>query len=139
MQQPAEITETLRGHLTAYRQLLKIVEAEGNDLRSEEPANWGRHYAAKKDLLPALVGSLDPLVKCRAAWQATSPALRARHPEVDDLVRQNQDLLMKILFMDRENEQALLRHGLVPPRELPSVNRQRPNFVTDLYRRQGSR
>ncbi|MCC6233741.1 MAG: hypothetical protein IT580_13910 [Verrucomicrobiales bacterium] len=46
---------------------------------------------------------------------------------------------MKILLLDRENEQALLRHGLVPARELPSVNRQRPHFVSDLYRRQGTR
>lgn len=139
MQPPSEIAEILRGHLAAYRQLLSLVEEEGGDLRSPEPAAWARHYTKKKDLLPVLVGTLDPLAKCRAAWQATSPAVRARHPEVDDLVRQNQDLLMKILFMDRENEQSLLRHGLVPPRELPSVNRQRPNFVTDLYRRQGGR
>ena len=42
----------------------------------------------------------------------------------------------KIILLDRENEQGLLRRGLVPPRELPSVNRQRPHFVADLYRRQ---
>ena len=52
------------------------------------------------------------------------------------LLRQNQDLTMKIILIDRENEQSLLRRGLVPPRELPSVNRQRPHFVADLYRRQ---
>ena len=54
------------------------------------------------------------------------------------LLRQNQDLTMKIILLDRENEQSLLRRGLVPPRELPSVNRQRPHFVADLYRRQGT-
>ena len=43
---------------------------------------------------------------------------------------------MKIILLDRENEQGLLRRGLVPARELPSVNQQRPNFVADLYRRQ---
>jgi len=40
--------------------------------------------------------------------------------------------------LDRENEQALLRRSLVPARQLPSVNRQRPHFVADLYRRQGA-
>ncbi len=54
------------------------------------------------------------------------------------LLRQNQDLTMKIIVLDRENEQNLLRRGLVPARELPSVNRQRPHFVADLYRRQGA-
>ena len=34
---------------------------------------------------------------------------------------------------------ALLRHGLVPARELPSVNRQRPHFVAQMYRRQAER
>jgi hypothetical protein len=43
---------------------------------------------------------------------------------------------MKFILLDRENEQGLLRRGLVPPRQLPSVNRQRPHFVAELYRRQ---
>jgi len=43
---------------------------------------------------------------------------------------------MRIIVLDRENEQALLRKSLVPPRHLPPANRQRPHFVADLYRRQ---
>ena len=50
-----EIAETLRGHLVAYRRLLQIVEAEGGDLRSGQPAAWARHSSKKKDLLPVLV------------------------------------------------------------------------------------
>ena len=38
----------------------------------------------------------------------------------------------------RENEQALLRRGMIPPRHLPSAHRQRPHFVADIYRRQGA-
>jgi hypothetical protein len=45
---------------------------------------------------------------------------------------------MKIILLDRENEQSLLRRGMVPARELPSVNRQRPHFVADMYRRQAT-
>jgi hypothetical protein len=71
-------------------------------------------------------------------WQKFSPDERARHPEIGMLLRQNQDLTMKIIVLDRENEQSLLRRGLVPARELPSVNRQRPHFVAELYRRQGA-
>ncbi len=43
---------------------------------------------------------------------------------------------MKIIVLDRENEQVLLRKGMVPARHLPSADRQRPHFVADLYRRQ---
>lgn len=139
MYHPREIAEHLRSSLSLYRSLLTVIEAENAQLRTAETPELKENAEAKKGLLPRLVESLDPLAKCRSAWQATGPAERARHPEVGDLVRQNQDLLMKILMLDRENEQALLRHGLVPARELPSVNRQRPNFVSDLYRRQGSR
>ncbi len=42
---------------------------------------------------------------------------------------------MKIILLDRENEQAMLRKGLIPASQLPSVNRQRPHFVSDCYRR----
>ncbi len=139
MYHPREIAEHLRSTLSLYRSLLTVVESESTELRRSEPPDLKGNAESKKGLLPRLVESLDPLAKCRSAWQATGPAERARHPEVGDLVRQNQDLLMKILLLDRENEQALLRHGLVPARELPSVNRQRPHFVSDLYRRQGTR
>jgi DNA-directed RNA polymerase subunit H (RpoH/RPB5) len=67
-----------------------------------------------------------------------SPEERARHPEVGPLLRRNQDAAMKFILLDRENEQGLLRRGLVPPKQLPSVNRQRPHFVAELYRRQGT-
>ena len=74
----------------------------------------------------------------RLKWQQLAPEERSRHGDIARLLRQNQDLTMKIIVLDRENEQHLLRRGLVPARELPSVNRQRPHFVADLYRRQVS-
>jgi hypothetical protein len=89
-------------------------------------------------LLPRLNQSLDTLRRHRVDWQKFSPDERARYPEIGTLLRQNQDLTMKIILLDRENEQSLLRRGLVPARELPSVNRQRPHFVANLYRKQGT-
>jgi hypothetical protein len=139
MNPPTEITETLRHSLQIYRDLLEVVQNEGHDLRAGRSQPLAGQFAAKKDLLPRLSGTLDQLTKTRASWQATDPALRLRQTEVSTLVRQNQDLLMKIIVIDRENEQALLRQGLLPTRDLPSVNRQRPHFVTEMYRRQSSR
>jgi hypothetical protein len=52
-------------------------------------------------------------------------------------LRQNQDITMKLIVLDRENEQGLLRRGLLPASELPSANRQRPHYVADLYKRRG--
>jgi hypothetical protein len=42
---------------------------------------------------------------------------------------------MKILLLDRENQQAMLRRGLVPARHLPPPAAQRPHFVAGLYQR----
>jgi hypothetical protein len=137
MNTPDEILESLNQHLQVCTDLLEVTEQEGLTLRRPGQPSLSDFYQRKKDLLPRFNQSLDGLRKHRVSWQKLSLDERARWPEVGMLLRKNQDLTMKIIVLDRENEQALLRRGLVPPRELPSVNRQRPHFVADLYRRQG--
>jgi flagellar biosynthesis/type III secretory pathway chaperone len=137
MNTPKEIVESLNEHFGVCQELLQVAEEEGQTLRRPGQPSLSVFYQRKKDLLPRFNQSLDGLRKHRVSWQRLSLDERARWPEVSMLLRKNQDLTMKIIVLDRENEQALLRRGLVPPRELPSVNRQRPHFVADLYRRQG--
>jgi hypothetical protein len=137
MNTPKEIVESLNEHFGVCQELLLVAEEEGQTLRRPGQPSLSVFYQRKKDLLPRFNQSLDGLRKHRVSWQRLSLDERARWPEVSMLLRKNQDLTMKIIVLDRENEQALLRRGLVPPRELPSVNRQRPHFVADLYRRQG--
>jgi hypothetical protein len=127
----------LRGHLALCQEILALVETERHALHQSDSGPAFESYQAKKNLLPRLNQSLNQIRQHRAIWQKLSPAERAQCPEVPDLLRQNQDLIMKIIVLDRENEQALLRKGLVPPRQLPSAQRQQPHFVADLYRRQG--
>ena len=127
----------LQGHLSLCQEILSLVEKESYALHHADAGPSFESYQAKKNLLPRLNQSLNQIRQHRATWQKISPTDRAQYPEVPGLLRQNQDLIMKIIVLDRENEQALLRKGLVPPRQLPSANRQRPHFVADLYRRQG--
>lgn len=127
----------LQGHLSLCQEILNLVEKESYALHHSDAGPSFESYQTKKNLLPRLNQSLNQIRQHRATWQKLSPADRAQFPEVPGLLRQNQDLIMKIIVLDRENEQALLRKGLVPPRQLPSANRQRPHFVADLYRRQG--
>jgi len=131
----ADLPAILRRHLEVCQELLAIVSREGEALRRADSRETGEVFQAKKNLLPRLNQSLDQLKRQRLHWQSASPAERARHPEVGALLRLNQDLTMKIIVLDRENEQALLRRGWVPPRHLPSANRQRPHFVAGLYQR----
>ena len=135
---PQDIIDDLKQHYGLCQELLHTVEREGQTLRRTDNPSLFEFYQLRKTLLPRLNQSLDTLRRHRVSWQKLSMDERARHPEIGMLLRQNQDLTMKIILIDRENEQSLLRRGLVPPRELPSVNRQRPHFVAELYRRQGA-
>jgi flagellar biosynthesis/type III secretory pathway chaperone len=136
MNTPQELVQDLNQHLSVCQDLLQATEQEGQALRRADKPSLVEFYQRKKNLLPRFNQSLDGLRKHRVNWQGLSLEERARWPEVNMLLRKNQDLTMKIIVLDRENEQVLLRRGLVPPRQLPSVNRQRPHFVADLYRRQ---
>jgi hypothetical protein len=125
----------LRQHLEICRELFVVVERENQLLRRGE-GGTGAEYEKKKNLLPSLNQSLNRIRQHRVEWHQQNPQTRTRDAGVAPLLREAQDLIMKIIVLDRENEQALLRKGLVPARHLPSANRQRPHYVADLYRRQ---
>jgi len=133
----ASIADKLRGHLRLCQEILDLAQRENAALRDPAQPSPFEIYQTRKTLLPQLNESLDAIRCHRAAWQKLPPAERAQHPEIPQLIRQNQDLIMKILVLDRENEQCLLRRGMVPPRHIPPATRQRPHFVADLYRRNG--
>ena len=133
-----EIINELIAHQELYRDLLAVVEREGRQLREPGEATPLSTMRARDGLIPRLNVSLDKLKHCRVRWAEATPAERAKHPEIPALLRQSQDLIMRIIVQDRENEQALLRRGMIPPRHLPSAHRQRPHFVADIYRRQGA-
>ena len=113
------------------------MERESRALRAAEPFPAAEFQQSRKDLLPRLDQSYKGLKEVRIAWQSLSAAERARQGETATLLRHCQDTMMKILVLDRENEQAMLRRGLLPVSQLPSANRQRPHFVAELYRRGG--
>lgn len=133
-----EMAHDLRDFLELCRELLRVVEKENAALRQTNDASpIGPGTAARRKLLPRVEQSLEQLRRHRTAWSHASAEQRARHPEIAALLRQCQDTVLKIVVLDRENEQALLRRGLLSPRDLPAHQRQRPNFVADFYRRQG--
>jgi flagellar biosynthesis/type III secretory pathway chaperone len=132
-----ELLAHLKAHQLVAQDLLRLVEREGQSLRQGEDGSLQPFFEEKQALLGRLKDSVATLKELRAGWTALTPAQKAGFPEVSQQLRQTQDLTMKIIVLDRENEQALLRRGLVPPREIPSANRQRPHFVADLYKRQG--
>jgi hypothetical protein len=135
MSDAAEMAQDLRAHLGLCEELLLMVERENQALRTSADSPAAEFAQLRKRLLPRLDGSLTRLRKHRMSWQRLDPAVRKQNPEVASLLRLNQDLIMKIIFLGRENEETLLRRGLLPPGQLPPPESQRPNFVSELYRR----
>jgi hypothetical protein len=125
----------LRAHLDLCRELLALAERENLALRAAEAFPSTEFQEARKSLIPRLDRSYKALKEVRIFWQQLDAVERLRHASIALLVRQTQDVLMKILLLDRQNEQAMLRRGLLSSSQLPSAHRQRPHFVADLYRR----
>src|SRR5258706_3425228 len=134
----ADIIDYLHQQQRLYKEMLVMTDREGQDLQKFENSNAFENFQAKKSLLPQLNQSLERLREQRIGWQKLTPDQRAKHPEVASLIRQNQDLIMKIIVLDRENEQTLLRRGLMPPQRIPSLHRPHPHFLADLYRRRSA-
>lgn len=130
---PSLQTDDLRSHLALCEEVLRLVTDESEALRGAGTFASQEFAQQRNDLLPRLIQSLDALRRLREAWLELEPAVRARQDGMDMLLRRNQDLIMKIIVIDRENEQALLRRGLLPPNQLPSSHRQRPHAVAEQY------
>jgi hypothetical protein len=135
MNSTPELAEDLSRHLALCQEILALSERENQALRDPRSLAQFEIYQTRKSLLPKLDESVTQLRQARARWYRMTEPERAGLPQVPALIRQNQDLVMRIIVLDRENEQIMLRRGLVPPRHLPSPARQRPHFVADLYRR----
>ena len=125
----------LRRHHEVCREFLTLFTEENQALRSPETWSATTFTEKRKRLLPQLESVLIALRNCRQWWERMSADDRARCGEINTLLRDIQNLLPRILLLDRENQQEMLRRGAVPATQLPSVASQRPHFVTGLYQR----
>ena len=131
----AQMVADLRSQLSLNADLLGHLEQESQQLRQPDAAAPSASLEARRELLPRLDEALRRIRQHRGHWLSLSAEARAVRTEIRDLLRQNQDLIMRLIVLDRENEQLLLRRGLIPPKHLPPVQRQRPHYVADLYRK----
>ena len=125
----------LRSYLAICEDVMALVSQENRSLAGAVEYHSFEFYQLRKNLLPRLGEAFISLRGGRQTWQQMGPTERATYPEVKSLLQSVQSLLMKILLLDRENQQALLRRGLVPATHLPSPASQQPHYVANLYRR----
>ena len=130
-----EMIADLRAYQAICDEALTLTTRENQALSAGGEYQPFEFYQLRTGLLPRLETVLVQLRKWREIWLRISPADRASCSEVKVLFQSVQGLLMKLLLLDRENQQALLRRGLVPPRHLAAAAVQQPNFVANLYKR----
>jgi hypothetical protein len=132
-----EMIADLQAYQAICDEALTLTARENQALSQAGEYQPFEFYQLRTGLLPRLETALLQLRKWREIWLRVSPADRAGCSEVKVLFQTVQGLLMKLLLLDRENQQALLRRGLVPPRHLATtaVQVQQPNFVANVYKR----
>jgi hypothetical protein len=135
-----EIAAELRAHLAICQEFLALFTEENVALRG--PQSWSAEtfHEQRKRLLPQLESVLMRVRVCRETWSKMSDSERARCGEINQLLRDIQNLLPRILSLDRENQQEMLRRGVVPAAQLDATARTataaaRPHFVAGLYQR----
>jgi len=138
MNAEAALAQDLKHHLFLCQEILAVVQGESATLVDPESTPGFPSCQARRQVLPRLKESLDRLKRHRHGREQRVVDRRIHGPEVVRLLQQCQDLTMRVIVLDRENEQALLRRSLVPPQHLPPIHRQRPRFVSELYRRHGA-
>ena len=132
------MAHALREHMDVCRQLLLLSEQENAVLGKLTDDGLSRFHDTRKALLPRLKLSVDSLKALRFGWQRLSLTQRKQAPVIGELMREAQDLILKVLALEQENQRGRLQRGLLPVKHLPSANQGRPHFVADLYRRHGS-
>ena len=133
----AGLARELRAFLALCGDFLALAAQENQALAGTADYQPFGFHQRRKHLISPLESALIKLREFRLAWQQCGPpAESAQSEEIKSLFQDIQNLMMKILLLDRENQQAMLRRGMVPPAHLPAVAaEQRPHFVAGLYQR----
>jgi hypothetical protein len=130
-----KVAGLVREHLAVCNDLLALASRESEALKSAAPYPAAAFQEERKALLKRLESALYGLVQNRALCQSfRNEGLDGGFPQAP-LLQAALDTTMRVLVVDRENEQQLLRRGLVPARCLPAPERSQPGYVANLYQR----
>ena len=130
-----ELTRDLCAFAVLCEDALSLASREHQALAENGNYQPSEFCRSRKDLL----SRLDPLTiamrRWRQLWQQCSPVERDSLSDIKTAIQMLQNLIIKIFQLDRENQQALLRRGLVPARHVTSCAAPPSNYVANLYRR----
>jgi hypothetical protein len=130
------LASELQAHITLCGEIFAVVQKEHQKLKTSAVDDLAALQAGRQGMLERLNAAQEGIQAHKEAWTRLQPAERQQRPNIANLLKQSTDLIMKIVSLDRENEQLMLRNKLVPPSHLPPAQRQNPNLVAKMYKDQ---
>ena len=135
----AEFLSSLAVELGDYLEVCgrayQLVQEENLYLNSSSPRDAYSKSEERKELLERVSGAMVRIKAHKALWSKIPAGERVKHMNISQLIKQNMDLIMKTVMLDRENEKLMLQHGMVPPDRLPSSAQNNPGAVAGMYQR----
>ena len=144
---PESLTEDQAGKLTAAMQhelgeflalcgeTLVLAQEENQALAQKSDYAPTKFNEKRKALLEAIQKETVKVRGWRVMWSQIQRHATVHSNAVKALLEESQNVLMRVLLLDRENQQAMLRRGLVPATHLPAAAGQQPHFVAGMYQR----
>ena len=131
----ATLAQALRDYLLECEELLGLMTAENTALRATGEFQPFQFHQSRKGLLARLDRTLKAFRQFAPTWRRSDASERAGNAEMKSLLVRAQDIAVKALVLDRENQQALLRRGLLPAHGIPSAAARQPHYVANVYQR----
>jgi flagellar biosynthesis/type III secretory pathway chaperone len=132
----AALAHELSAHIALCGEILTLVQQEHQQLKAGTVDDLTAFQAGRQGMLERLDAAQQGILDHQEAWTRLQPIQRQQRPDIAQLLKQSTDLILKIVSLDRGNEQLMLRNKLVPPSHLPPAQRQNPNLVAKLYKNQ---
>jgi|TARA_B100000959_G_scaffold284304_1_gene355538 superoxide dismutase len=130
------LASELQAHMILCSEILAVVQQEHQKLKTSVVDDLAALQAGRQGMLERLNVAQEGIRTHKEEWMRLQPAERQQRPDIANLLKQSTDLIMKIVSLDRENEQLMLRNKLVPPNHLPPAQRQNPNLIAKMYKDQ---
>ena len=130
------LANELQTHISLCGEILTVVQQEHQKLKTSAVDDLAALQAGRQGMLERLNAAQESILTHKETWTRLQPTERQQRPDITNLLKQSTDLIMKIVSLDRENEQLMLRNKLVPSSHLPSAQRQNPNLVAKMYKDQ---
>ena len=128
------LAHALQAHIDLCGEVLATVQQEHQSLKTNQVEDLTQLQNSRQEMLERLTTAQAGISAHKDAWGALNKAQKQTMPEIGQRLKQCTDLIMKIVSLDRENEQLMLRNKLVPPGHLPPAERQNPNLVAKIYK-----